>query len=249
MMMTRSMFVAAVLALATRAHADDRKPTAQGHIDRASALHKEGKLDDALAELTAAYAIEPRPQLLFAMGQIHVGLGQCAQAITYYERFLATRPAPEVAAVTSEAIEVCKTNPPPPIAEPPPPPPPAPSAPSVATPLPAPAPPRARAAPWYSDRVGDALLAGGLVSGVVGLVFWRSAVSDRDAADSIDNYERFGALIDSAHSKQTKSIVFGIAAAVLVTAGGVHIVLHRRATDVVVAPTPGGGAVTWMGRF
>lgn len=243
----RSMIVAGVLALATRAHADDHATHATQHIERASALHKAGQLVDALAELEAAYGLDPRPQLLFAMGQIHVQLGQCPQAITYYEQFLATRPSAEVAAVTGEAIETCKTNPPPAVALPAP----EPVAPPTvkSAPLSAPVPLRERT-PWYSDHVGDAIVVGGVISGVVGLVLWRSAVSDRDEADATDNYERFGSLVDSAHRNQTTAIVFGIASAVLVTAGGVHIALHHRPTDLAIAPTPsGGGAITWMGRF
>ncbi len=247
-----SLLVAAVLALPTLARAQGPAAAAQEHIDRASSLHKAGRLADALVELKTAYALEPRPQLLFAMGQIHVQLGQCADALTYYERYLATSPAPEIAAITREAIDACKTNPPPAMGMPAPEPTPEPVREAAPLPVPAPVPVPAieRRPPWYADRVGDALVAGGVVSGVVGFLLWRGAVSDRDEADSTDNYERFGSLIDSAHGKQTQAIVFGIASAVLVTAGGVHIVLHHRATDLVVAPTPGGGgAVTWLGRF
>ncbi len=49
----RSMIVAGVLALATRARADDHATLATQHIERASALHKAGQLVDALAELSA----------------------------------------------------------------------------------------------------------------------------------------------------------------------------------------------------
>jgi hypothetical protein len=246
------MLLACVLALPTRALADDPKAEAKQHVDRATELHTDGKLAESLAELKTAYALDPQPQLLFAMGQVHVQLGECAQAISYYERFLSTKPAAAIADVTNEAIDACKTNPPPAIDQPKPEPvtPPQPS-----DPRPAAAPPihlaatRTTTEPWYSDRVGVGLVAGGVVSGVVGILLWHSARGDRDVADTTGNYETFASLLDSAHTKQTESIVFGIASAVLVTVGGVHLVLHRGAHDVVVVPAAGGGAITWTGRF
>src|SRR5690349_6271689 len=80
----------------------DPKADAQVHIDNASKLHDEGKLAEALQELKDAYVLDPRPELLFAIGQIHVNLGQCSDAITYYERFLGTKPDRDAAAVTRE---------------------------------------------------------------------------------------------------------------------------------------------------
>jgi hypothetical protein len=61
-----------------------------------------------------AYALDPRPELLYAIAQVHVKLGECPQAITFYERFIASNPKPEHVARARQAIEVCKTNPPPP---------------------------------------------------------------------------------------------------------------------------------------
>ena len=77
-------------------------------------------VDDALArvrdhlanqDLTAArallldtYAKHPRPDLLFALGQVELNLGNYAEAIDYYERFLATNPSSEQAALAQQAI-------------------------------------------------------------------------------------------------------------------------------------------------
>lgn len=253
--MTRRILIAAtLLALSPAARADDPKAEAKQHIDRATQLHKDGKLADSLDELKTAYALDPQPQLLFAMGQIHVQLGECPQAIVYYERFLATKPAGDAATVTEEAIETCKTNPPPAIqtrttpAEPvAPPPPPAPvvraAPPPVAAPQPTP--------PWYADYVGDGLVAGGVVAGVVGIVLYRGALSARDDADHASDYQAFTTLVDRARSERTAAVVVGIGAAALVTAGAVHLVLHHRAPEVTVAATPGatGASVVWSGRF
>ena len=106
------LVVVAFAAMPLRAHADATAEAKQ-HFDLATVAHKEGRYADALSELMASYALEPRAELLFAIGQIHVKLGQCPQAVTFYQRFLATRPKPEVARRVKEAIEVCNMAPPP----------------------------------------------------------------------------------------------------------------------------------------
>jgi len=246
--MTRAIaIVASIIALHSRAHADDSKAEAKQHLDRATQLHKDGKLAESLDELKTAYALDPQPQLLFAMGQVHVQLGECPQAIVYYERFLETKPAAETATVTREAIETCKTNPPPPIQTRP-----APVEPKLA---PAPAPVQTTttvlATPWYTDYLGDGLVAGGVVAGIVGIVLYRGALSDRDDADRASDYQAFSSLVDGAHTKRTAALVFGIGGAALVTAGAVHVVLHHgtREVTVVANTTAIGASVVWSGRF
>ena len=81
---------------------------ADAHVARATAANQEGKLELALVELEFAYALDPRPELLFATAQVHAKLGACEVAVTFYERFLATAPPPEAAAQTQEAIGACK---------------------------------------------------------------------------------------------------------------------------------------------
>jgi len=243
-----------ILALPTVARGDDSKAEAKHHVDRATALHKDGKLAESLDELKTAYALDPQPPLLFAMGQIHVQLGECPQAIVYYERYLATKPPDDTAQVTREAIDTCKTNPPPAIqtrAAPAEPAAPAPPPPAPVRAAPPPPPPRVDTGPWYSDYVGDGLVAGGAVAGVVGIVLYRSALSARDDADRAADYQTFSSDIDRANSRRTTAVVFGIGAAALVTAGAVHLVLHHRAPEVTVAANPGakGATLVWSRRF
>jgi tetratricopeptide (TPR) repeat protein len=86
----------------------DAKSDAQKHIDKATKLFTDGKAAQALDELKTAYTLDPRPEILYAIGQAHSRLGQCDEARTYYERFLATRPAADIADATREAIAACK---------------------------------------------------------------------------------------------------------------------------------------------
>src|SRR5512139_497335 len=96
----------------TTAHAD-AKSEAKAHIEKATNLHGEGKFKEALEELTLAYALDPKPELLYAIGQVHVQLGNCTQAISFYERFLQSKPAAGPASAAKEAIQTCKNAPPP----------------------------------------------------------------------------------------------------------------------------------------
>jgi len=90
--MTSRLTVVLVLALASRAFAGDPKAEAQAHVHASEKLFQAGKYQDALGELTTAYALDPQPGLLYAIAQVHVKLGECAEAITWYQRFLDTHP-------------------------------------------------------------------------------------------------------------------------------------------------------------
>ena len=237
----------------------DPRAEAASHVERARTLHADGQLAEAQIALKTAYALDPQPELLFAMGQIHVQLGECAQAITFYERFLATRPG-RGEAIAAEAIATCKTAPPPPAPRPAQAPKPRPSPrravdlppPVAPTPMPALVAPPLAVRPWYANYVADGLVATGVVSGVAALLVFRSARADRDRADLITGYDAYVDQIDRAETKQTTSVVLGAASVVLITAGGLHFLLSDRAartTGVAIAPHGQGGLIAWSGRF
>src|SRR5687768_4618865 len=96
-----------LLLIPTSALADP-KAQAKDHIEKATTFHGEGKFKEALEQLTLAYALDPKPELLYAIGQVHVQLGNCTQAISFYERFLQSKPTAGPAAAAKEAIQTCK---------------------------------------------------------------------------------------------------------------------------------------------
>jgi tetratricopeptide (TPR) repeat protein len=243
------------------------KEDAKAHIAKATRAHKEARYDDARAELETAYRLDPKPDLLYAIGQVDAKLGDCDEAIRYYRRFTATQSDPQVARIVDEAITACS---------------PAPAAPGSATasaepaterPGAAPRKPRvarrtspagtapsvavvaSRPSPWYRDTVGGALVAGGAAATIVGLLEYRSALSDLDAAGdraSTTTLERYHELVDSAHGKRTASIVLVGAGGALITAGVVRYVVRSPALEhreVGISPARGGGVVTYRGRF
>ena len=65
--------LALVLALVAGAPAALAGPAedADQHIAAAKVAHEQGNFTAALAELEAAFAIDPRRELLFAIGQVH----------------------------------------------------------------------------------------------------------------------------------------------------------------------------------
>jgi tetratricopeptide (TPR) repeat protein len=242
---------ASLLALLTLAAAPglaraDAKAEAQTRLEHATELYKAGKYAEALNELTVAYTLDPRPEMLYAIGQMHVQLGDCRQAILFYERFLSTHPDTVPADAATEAIETCKTTP-----DAIPKPGPTPPTGSDSKIMPPPPPPE-RPAPWYTDKLGVVLLGGGVVLGAVGGATYASARADLDDAGAAPDYQRHADLVDRAHGKRTIAAVLGVAGIGLASAAVVRYVLVRRSSahaTVGVASTPGGGLVTWEGQF
>jgi len=243
------LVIALLLATTSVARADDPKLEAQIHVQRAMAHHSTGKFGEALGELQLAYKLDPQPGLLYAIAQVYVKLDRCSEALPFYERFLETHPDARAASAASEAITVCKARPPEPTPEPKPEPKPEP------TPEPTPEPilldkPASRA--WYKDPIGAALVGGGVLTGVVGMIFYRSASSDLDAAETAPTYGASEDLIDGAHRKRTYAGFAAAGGIALVGVGVLRYVLASGSSDerrVAITPTPGGAAITWSGGF
>jgi tetratricopeptide (TPR) repeat protein len=211
------------------------------HVERATALHKEGKFADALGELTLAYTLEPQADILYAIGQLYVKQGDCPQATLYYERFLAGNPDTEPANAAREAIESCPKR----VAQPTAPPPVAPVVAPVRTET------RDGARPWFVDPIGDALVGGGLVVGAIGIVVYASARSSLDDAEKATTYADHAALVDRAHSKRTKAALLGVAGVALIGGGVARLVLHDRGerAQVALVPATDGAMLVWSGSF
>lgn len=218
------------------------KKAAQQHVAKAMEAHKRDRFADAIVELQAAYAIDPQPDLLFAIGQLHVKLNNCPEAIAYYERYLATSPTPNATADTRQAIDTCKAGTPPTEQS---------SSVwrwtdwSVAPPLSPPA-----ATPWYRDPLGDVLVVGGTAALVVGAFVYHDARSEIGDANAAPSYARHLELVDDARTKRTYAVVLIGGGAALAAAGVLHYVLRdrgREAPRVGMVPVDGGGLITWMG--
>jgi tetratricopeptide (TPR) repeat protein len=228
----------------------DSTDDARAHIAKATRAHKEAHYEESRVELEAAFALDPKPDLLYAIAQVEAKLGRCDEATEHYRRFAATQSDPRVARVVEQAITAC-----------------VPAVPAGASSEPAAAPPSTAseratvaAAPaqperWYRDAVGGALVGGGAVAALLAIVEYRSALSDLDAAGdraTTTSLPRYHERVDSAHGKRTTALVLAGAGAALISAGVVRYVLHSRtleAHEVAVSPARGGGIVSFGGRF
>jgi len=232
--------IALLVAGPLLAHADG-KQDAQAHIALAMEAHDKNDFERAAQELQAAYAIDPNPDLLYAIGQVYVKLERCPEAIGYYQRYLDTKPPAQATVDTRQAIEICEKQAP--VQEP------APTPPST----PQPVAPAVQARPWYKDPVGGALVATGVVSGVVGLVLYRGALSKLDAAESAPSLAEYEDLVDGARARRTYSVLLIGGGVVLIGAGVARYVLRDsgegQPSRVGVVPTDRGGLVTWGGSF
>ncbi len=231
----------------------------QARIDRAMAYYEAADLARALDELAAAYAESPRPDLLFAMGRIHVERGECAEAIAAYRRFLASKPGPNSTQIATDAIAECQkvlaaagerlpVDPGTGAAGLP-----AGHDRTAATAAPPAVPTRTR--PWYTDALGDALVGVGLAGGVTAGALYLSARDDLDRAAeggpggvTLAEHDR---LVARADRKQLWAGIAGGVGAALVVGGVIRFVTGDRTETVTVAPAAGGaGASVTVGwRF
>lgn len=98
-----------VAAATTAAHAKPKpKDSVKVHMDNAAKAHKAGKFEVALAELQAAYALDPQPKLLYAIAQVYAKLDNCEEAIAHYEKFNAATKDKSKQGVVKQAIDACK---------------------------------------------------------------------------------------------------------------------------------------------
>lgn len=102
-----ALVLAAMLTCgASVARAQDDTGRARAHYERGVGLFDEGQFAAALAEFEAAYAIEPRPALLFNIGQMHARLGHAVESADALERYVRemgdTLPAERRALVETE---------------------------------------------------------------------------------------------------------------------------------------------------
>lgn len=272
------LFAVTALALGTAEAAPKKgkaspKQQAAAHVEKAMKAHAEEKFDVALTELEAAYQLDPQPDLLFAIGQVHVKLGDCKAAIDSYEKFLGKTKDAQAKAVVNQAIDACKKELATPKPDPTPTPDPTPD--PVVTPDPTPKPEpepvrespfqprssdpvpprperRTERTPWYKDPLGDTLVIGGTLAVVGGIVMYSGARADLDDAEAAPTHADYQSLVDDAKSKRTFSVVLLGGGAALVGAGITRYVLRGGGSSgqqVGVVPTRGGGFVSFGGSF
>jgi len=210
------VFVLAVVAAPLRAAADAgiMRPEARAHYDRGLKLYQRHAYDDAIAELRAGLAIDPQPEILYALGQAERRRGHCDRAVEYYQSCLALVKDPAAIAAVKVQIERCNVQqgdtkeeaadlpgPDPFAASAPPPSPqpaptPTPPAPALQAPAPmppptttavAPSPPRAHR--WQRDALGLSLVGVGVAAAATGGALF--GVAESRLVDAADSYQQY----------------------------------------------------------
>ncbi|HUJ61108.1 MAG TPA: hypothetical protein VLX92_21540 [Kofleriaceae bacterium] len=224
---------------------------ARSHYLRAVTLYERRKYIEALAELAAADAKDPEPDWQWAIAKVRAAADECGGAIVGYQQYLENKLDKGSIAAANAAIAECTARLPPPRArEPEPTPAVRPTTPPAHEPEPAPVLAVHATAPhhWYGDTLGDGLVASGLVSGITGIVLYRAALSDRDAADHATAIASYARDLDDARRDRTYALVAGGVGIALVTAGVVRFVLHDR-ERLSIAPAPGGATLSLAGSW
>ncbi|HEY1551702.1 MAG TPA: hypothetical protein VGG28_27935 [Kofleriaceae bacterium] len=235
--MNRLVVLAALLA-ANVAYGDEPTPAGQSapesaddHIAKARELHDKGDFEGARAEIAAAYKLDPRPELLFALGQLEFNLHHYQAALDYYERFEATQPAPEQAALAEQAIGAARaelSRPPPTLAP-------------TATPLPAGPPPHTK---WDGFDTGLAAF-GGLALVAGGGLALEARHLSRDGSGTLSDYD--SRITTARHVR----IISGVSAGVGIVAIGAALVRWRihLVTSIEVQASPSGAGVSFARSF
>src|SRR5262249_15786130 len=76
--------VLVVLLIAPGSAFAGKKEEAKALVTKATKAHKDGHFEEARVDLEAAYALDPKPELLYALGQVYAKLGKCSEASTYF---------------------------------------------------------------------------------------------------------------------------------------------------------------------
>jgi tetratricopeptide (TPR) repeat protein len=235
----RLVVLAALLAASSVAYGDEPPPTsgsdqaphdsADDHIAKARTLHDKGDFEGALAEIATAYKLDPRPELLFALGQLEFNLHHYQAAIDYYERFETTQPTPEQAAIAEQAIGAARAE----LSRPPP----------STTPLQAaPAPPLH--VHWDGIDTGIAAF-GGLAIVASGALLYEALHLARDGGGTLSDYND---RLDTARHLRIISAASAGAGVIAIGAALLRWRIHLVAdTSIEVQASPNGAGVSLAG--
>lgn len=89
------LVVVMAMGAAARAAPADSETVFRQHYDNALNLYSAEQYDEAVREFQAAYAVKPRPRLLFNIGQAHRNLGNYREALRYYLQYQRMEPNPK----------------------------------------------------------------------------------------------------------------------------------------------------------
>jgi hypothetical protein len=252
--------------LAASATAALAQPASSSHETAATAAYESGDLDTALREFEAAYADTHRPDLLYVIGRLQTERKDCAKAIDYFERYLATKPGATQAEAAQTEITKCKAQLPSSTDN---------GAGSTTTSAgttsttttgtgtgtggtsttfsTTPTQPTEAPSSFTKDKLGVGLFLGGLLAegGAVVLYIQARNAQCGDPVCTTLTYDEYLDAEDRAKSLRLTSVIVAGAGAVLLGGGIYRFATHQRRSEphVSFVPTDGGAAFSFSGRF
>jgi hypothetical protein len=216
---TRLLALALVLATAPIARADDEPTGPRGPCTTMRKVYDSGDYEGARKLALACYELDPQPKLLFALAQIELNLHHYKEAIDYYEKFKATHPPPDQAALAEQGIGAARAE----LDRPPPPPPPA-------TKTEPPPPPPHRELDSFDTAL---LVTGGVAITASAVLFYESHALSNDRSGSLAAYSH---RLD--HAYLARNTAYGTAAAGVLALGAAFVRWrYRLVVDVQPAET------------
>ncbi|MBT9560656.1 MAG: tetratricopeptide repeat protein [Myxococcales bacterium] len=105
-----AVIVLVLLAASLASGKDDLRVRAQEHIDRGDQLFETRKFEEAIAEYTAALALESHHDLIWNIARSHEELGRLKDAIALFERYLGMDPPEADRALASARLATLRTR-------------------------------------------------------------------------------------------------------------------------------------------
>jgi len=230
--------VIVALAIASTARAQ----SAEDLLKQAGEAYKAGRYDDAAAALQKAYAIDAKPETLFALAQAERLGGHCDIAIPHYKKLLEMLPDFNVAKLVQSNLTLCKPEP-----QKPEPPKPEPDAhPDQPTPQPKVIVRTERAS---SDKLAVTLLAGGTLALGASVGLFVASSSNRDAAADAKTIEINQQINDRADSQRNLGLLTGVVGVGLVSYAIVRWVKGGKEAPGKIAIIPGAGSIHVSARW
>ncbi len=230
---SKLVHVAQVIALsaATPAFAD---PTADELVKQAGEAYRAGKYDDAASALEKAYAIDKKPDTLFALAQAERLGGRCKDAIPHYKQVLEKMNDLNVAKLVQTNLSLCErergTDQP------------------VKPDGPAPQPQVITRVERHTDKLAVTLFATGTLAMGAGVGFYLSSLDNADAAKTARTIDDSNRLNDRADTQVTIALVAGGVGVGLATYAVVRWLSGGKESKSV-AVIPGPGSVGVFARF
>jgi hypothetical protein len=199
------------LCLTSVAYADEpTNPEAQAAFRAGASAYMSGKYLEASRKFSASYEREPFVDSLWGWAQSERLAGNCVTAMGLYHKYAREVGTARGTQAANEMIALCEKQ------------------------LPA------ERTPWYKNKLGGGLGAGGVAGVAIGITFLALASSSRSAADEQMYLDDFEAKLDEATTRRrigAVSISLGLAA---LGAGVTVYILHdRKQRSTLTAGTDG----------